>query len=543
MNCQENNSNTCNSASDQGHVSSSSQADHQVTLIPIHMAKNKVSGNSMSEQNLVTDMTSRTLQPSSSNEFVQIKMPPIPPTPPRFPKKVNFSVAPSADTCLLRSNSSKKSLLPKMSFKNRNTVSDAAVVPAASASVPHEKSSIARSWSLTKMFSPLVKMTPSLPFTPNGHSDPESGLRRSGGSLNLQTKVHEHIPRSQSVPILNENMRIKRMDSFFRVVPSIPREKDFDSKTPTPIATDDEDGDDIAEDDAVCRICFVELCEGGETLKMECSCKGELALAHHECAVKWFSIKGNKTCDVCHQDVQNLPVTLLRIQSSVRNRDARATASQNHHIEINAYSDIYRVCKEMPILVIVSMLAYFCFLEQLLVRKMGTGSVALSLPFSCVLGLLSSMTSSAMVIRRFAWLYASVQFVFVVVFAHIFYSLVELQPILSILLGTFAGCGVAICVRSIVVEVVRLRRWWRRGSNHQRDSQIVEISPSQSLRTYDMPLPPPPPPPSYIASPDIVLNPAPRYEAAPPPHVLSPRPSSSPTLHIETRNAEAYKEI
>jgi hypothetical protein len=74
------------------------------------------------------------------------------------------------------------------------------------------------------------------------------------------------------------------------------------------------------------------------------------------------------------------------------------------------------------VLVIISMLAYFCFLEQLLVRlavphpelsnlllytlgnisvsvqvgKMGTGAIAISLPFSCVLGLLSSMTSSTM---------------------------------------------------------------------------------------------------------------------------------------------------
>ena len=68
------------------------------------------------------------------------------------------------------------------------------------------------------------------------------------------------------------------------------------------------------------------------------------------------------------------------------------------------------------------MLAYFCFLEQLLVilavshqdlsnlllyilgnvsvcvqvENMGTGAIAISLPFSCVLGLLSSMTSSTM---------------------------------------------------------------------------------------------------------------------------------------------------
>ncbi|KAI3706401.1 hypothetical protein L6452_24117 [Arctium lappa] len=477
---------------DEGHDSSSSQTEEVV--IPIHkVVEDEIStvgsetpnGKNWKKQNLFLEIPSRTSQASTSHESVQIKInPTLTPT----PKKVNFNLTSSpseirsnapASIHSSRTKSSKKSLLPKLSFMNKNTVPDTEriesnVVLAASSSVPQEKTAIARSWSLTKIFTP--QRTASLPVTPVAQSEQGSVLGNSGGSLNLETKVQGCIARSRSVPVLNEDISIKRMDSFFRVIPSTPRMKDSDTVSPTPSPARDADneegdGEDIPEDEAVCRICLVELCEGGETLKMECSCKGELALAHKDCAVKWFSIKGNKTCDVCHQDVQNLPVTLLRIQSTVRNR---ITGASRSNVEINAYSDVYRVWQEVPILVIVSMLAYFCFIEQLLVGNMGTSAIALSLPFSCVLGLLSSMTSWTMVRRRFVWLYASIQFAFVVIFAHIFYSLVHVQPVLSILLATFAGCGVAMSGSSIIVEILRLkRRWWHDRSDQQMNSQII----------------------------------------------------------------------
>ncbi|MFS8011799.1 putative Zinc finger, RING-CH-type, Zinc finger, RING/FYVE/PHD-type [Helianthus anomalus] len=484
-------------------LNDSTSSPTEEVAVPIHKVEEDViESNSEAQnnnkhwrkQNLFLEIPSR-----SSNEHVMIKMPQtLTPT----PKKVNFNLTPNSSTEVQspythtpKTKSLKKTLLTKLSFKNRNIVSDTEkavviTIPPTPSSLPEEKSIFSRSWSFTKIFTPRGKTPASLPVTPVAHSGlgPEPVSGSSTGSLSSEAKVKGHMVRSRSAPNLEKETTLKRMDSFFRVIPSTPRVKEADANTPTPTPTgnneDDnevDDAEDIPEEEAVCRICFVELCEGGETLKMECSCKGELALAHQECAIKWFSIKGNKTCDVCHQEVKNLPVTLLRIQSSARNRSS--SASRVTQMDINAYGDIYRVWQEVPILVIVSMLAYFCFLEQLLVGDMGTSAIALSLPFSCVLGLLSSMTSSTMVKRQFVWLYAAIQFSFLVIFAHVFYDLIRIHPVLAILLATFAGCGIVMCASSVLVEVLRLRRRWLARSNNQADSEPVlyqETQPTSS---------------------------------------------------------------
>ncbi|XP_047066253.1 uncharacterized protein LOC124674257 [Lolium rigidum] len=322
--------------------------------------------------------------------------------------------------------------------------------------------------SFSRLFSARIARTSSLPVNDDDNSvvSGPNFLSLHGADKTPSDPAVDKagMHRSQSLPMnmkkFNSAKSIKRMNSLggvYRVVPSTPRNPATPSNVvpdiePTESGPGEEDGEDIAEEEAVCRICMVELSEGSGTMKLECACKGELALAHKDCALKWFSIKGTRTCEVCKVEVQNLPVTLLRVQS------VRAEASRGGNGGANGPQNArYRLWHGTPILVIVSILAYFCFLEQLLVGHNGFAALAISLPFSCILGLFSSLTTSSMVARRYVWIYGAIQFLFVVFFTHLFYRYLHLQAVISIILATFAGFGVGMIGNSIIVEILRWR--------------------------------------------------------------------------------------
>lgn len=223
----------------------------------------------------------------------------------------------------------------------------------------------------TSMSFPLKaqKSAHSLPVSPVANLGLQSTEERDleGHSEISKLEIQHHMMRSSSVPVIVKTRSLRRMHSnggLIRVVPATPHPATIDGASPknapdTEIASEDA-GEDIPEEEAVCRICLVELREGGETLKMQCSCRGELALAHQECAVKWFTIKGNKTCDVCKQDVKNLPVILLKTQYPQTLRRSPPAAPQQREVTHCRPQDV-------PILAMVSMLVYFCFMGQLLV--------------------------------------------------------------------------------------------------------------------------------------------------------------------------------
>lgn len=150
---------------------------------------------------------------------------------------------------------------------------------------------------------------------------------RTSSEQQKKTAVHKNVMRSLSVP--GRNVVIVRSLSYAASKEN--GQSGLDNNQITPVSPGNENDEEIEEEEAICRICY-DTCDAGNTLKMECSCKGALRLIHEECAVKWFSIRRNKTCEVCGHEVSNLPVTLLRASSIA----AGSNGQQINHRTVNS---------------------------------------------------------------------------------------------------------------------------------------------------------------------------------------------------------------
>lgn len=253
------------------------------------------------------------------------------------------------------------------------------------------------------------------------------------------------VSRSLSVPI--RNIVIVRSGSF-------PCQKELTSADSpdgrsAPLYMENSD-EEIPEEEAVCRICLIGLNEGGNWLRMECSCKGALRLIHEDCAVKWFSIKGNKQCDVCGQDVLNLPVTLFRAKGPVLGNTGQQHLRRNSSFGTRTWQDVV-------VLILISTMCYFFFIEQLLINDLRSSAIIVAAPCSLTLGLLGSMFAIILSFSEYVWAYSAFQFSLVVIFLHIFYSMVQLRAVFSILFASFAGFGMAMGVNTLCLHFMARR--------------------------------------------------------------------------------------
>ncbi|XP_042054952.1 uncharacterized protein LOC121799609 isoform X2 [Salvia splendens] len=224
-----------------------------------------------------------------------------------------------------------------------------------------------------------------------------------------------------------------------------------DQLSPAPVHEEQE----IPEEEVVCRICL-DTCEERDTFKLECLCKGALRLLHRECAMQWFSIKGNRYCDVCRNEVVNLPVTLLRVAPPAQRETGEMPINQS----ISAWQDFV-------VLVLITTICYFFFFEQLLTEDMKSQALMISAPFAFTLGLTSSIFAVVLALKEHAWTYAGLEFALVALILHIFYNLLHLSAIYAILIASFLGLGTAMLLHTIYIQIC----WW--WSREAQTSELV----------------------------------------------------------------------
>lgn len=152
--------------------------------------------------------------------------------------------------------------------------------------------------------------------------------------------------------------------------------------------------------DPVCLICLETLTSeefrNGEAMTLDCQCRGDLALRHRECALKWARVKGDRVCELCKHEVRNLPAIPPRSPAPAPEDllpgmdDGYAPP---HMLDLApSHADLVFDCVRVTW---VAMIVSILFFDMNLASALWTGLVA-GLAYSCMVRLMYRQHFAAM---------------------------------------------------------------------------------------------------------------------------------------------------
>ncbi|KAL6779656.1 hypothetical protein ACKKBG_A13190 [Auxenochlorella protothecoides x Auxenochlorella symbiontica] len=130
--------------------------------------------------------------------------------------------------------------------------------------------------------------------------------------------------------------------------------------------------------DPVCLICLETLTSeefrNGEAMTLDCQCRGDLALRHRECAIKWAQVKGDCICELCKHEVKNLPALPPRPPQEEGNAGMEDVYSSQQMVELApSHADLVFDCVRVTW---VAMIVSILFFDMNLASALWTGLVA-----------------------------------------------------------------------------------------------------------------------------------------------------------------------
>eukprot|EP00268_Persea_americana_P010476 TRINITY_DN1425_c0_g2_i1.p3 TRINITY_DN1425_c0_g2~~TRINITY_DN1425_c0_g2_i1.p3 ORF type:complete len:102 (+),score=17.02 TRINITY_DN1425_c0_g2_i1:2754-3059(+) len=101
---------------------------------------------------------------------------------------------------------------------------------------------------------------------------------------------------------------------------------------------------------------------------------------------------------------------------------------------------------------------------------MRSQAILIAAPFSFTLGLLQSMSAICLAWKDYVWSYSAFQFVLVVIFLQLFYSVLHVSAVYAILFASLVGFGIAVGINSLVMMIFA---WRTRAVTTEMNSNLV----------------------------------------------------------------------